>query len=137
MTVRKGFKKAFGTRFFQALQDLGKTEGTGVSQGEVAVRVAKILKEKTKRDNTVSQWRNGKSLPDVVTVFVLARVLDVRPGWLAFGEGDMREDGMVGSGPPPEPAPEPRRPRVTLTDLSERKRKLKEARGVDDREEEE
>ena len=106
MTVRKGFKKAFGTRFFQALQDLGKTEGTGVSQGEVAVRWAKILRERTRRDNTVSKWRNGKSLPDVVTVFVLARVLDVRPGWLAFGEGDIREDGMEGSGPAPVKTPD-------------------------------
>ena len=41
------------------------------------------------------------------------------------------------NGPAPEPAPEPRRPRVTSTDLAERKRKLKEARGVGDREEEE
>ena len=107
MTIRKSFKRAFGTRFFQALQDLGKTEGTGVSQGKVAVRVAKILKEKTKRDNTVSQWRNGKSLPDVVTIFVLAKVLDVSPGWLAFGEGEMeRGDGMEWGGPAPEPAPD-------------------------------
>ena len=52
-------------------------------------------------------------------------------------ERELRDGGMEGNGPAPEPAPEPRRPRVTLTDLSERKRKLKEARGVDDREEEE
>ena len=136
--MRKAFKKAFGRRLFHALQDLGKTEGTGVSQGEVAARVAKILREKPKSDNTVSQWRNGKSLPDVITIFVLAEVLDVSPCWLAFGDGEMLAGGEAkGGGPAPELAPKPRRTRVTSTDLAERKRKLKEARGVDDREEEE
>ena len=126
--MRKAFKKAFGTRFFQALQDLGKTEGTGVSQGEVAARVAKILKEKTKRDNTVSQWRNGKSLPDVVTVFVLARVLGVSPGWLAFGEGEMATgDGMAGNGPVPVAAPGPDpQARSTIDEIQEDRGDLEE-----------
>ena len=59
--------------------------------------------------------------------------------WWIIGAAsrELRDGGMEGGGPAPEPAPEPRRPRVASTDLSERKRKLKEARGVGDREEEE
>ena len=58
--------------------------------------------------------------------------------WRIIGaaQRELRDGGMEDSGPAPELAPEPRRPRVTSTDLSERKRKLKGARGMDDPEEE-
>ena len=101
-------------------------EGTDPARETGATLAAGILADGAKR---AKQLLDSGSLEDAI--MTLWRII-------RLAGQELRGDGMEGDGgPAPEPAPEPRRPRVALTDLSERKRKLKEARGVGDPEEEE
>lgn len=76
----------FGARVLRARLEYGarQTPPRAVSQTEVgqAIGVSGVA---------VGQWEAGKRQPDVPTIQRLATVLGVRAGWLAFGEGPMRE----------------------------------------------
>ena len=116
----KGFRKRF-RKAYRDLQDEMEESGTGRLTRTMIGRMLEKKLGKGRSANAVSEWWTGKSIPDTIPIAALADVLGVSPGWLAFGEGEMRADGgLEENGPPPGLAPDPRRPRVTPTDLDDR-----------------
>ncbi len=125
---RNGMAAAFQNRFRWAYRALEETEGgERISQAEIGRRMAERLPS-GRSPAAVSEWWTGKSIPDTVTMAALADILEVSPGWLAFGEGDMR-----GYGPAPRTAPDPdRRPRATPTDVGARRQRVDDAENAED-----
>ncbi len=117
---RNGMVAAFQNRFRWAYRALEETEGgERISQAEIGRRMAERLPS-GRSPAAVSEWWTGKSIPDTITMAALADILEVSPGWLAFGEGDA------------VPEQEERGPRVSATDLRSRKDALDDAIATND-----
>jgi hypothetical protein len=78
--------KGFAARLLWAIQGLERREQKRkVENAEIGRRVAEGLgRTPAYRSQTVGKWLEG-SEPSSEVVAMLARVLDVDPGWLAFG----------------------------------------------------
>ncbi len=77
----------FGARYRRALKHIEVCEGGGrISDREIADRLA-ALGFPRKALSTVGRWRRGESIPDVHTIYGLAKACQVEPSWIAFGEG--------------------------------------------------
>lgn len=58
-----------------------------VSYREIAEAVAERTGRATAhRDTSVGRWIQGDSFPDVPSIWALAEIFGVDPGWLAFGD---------------------------------------------------
>ena len=117
------YKEKFRCRLFGLVSEWERTHCKRVSHIDIAAFIAGRLSEKAVHPTQIGRWINGDTLPEMYRVQPLAAYFGATGGFLGHGEAKMASGR--------------RRTRVALTDLSERKRKLKEARGVDDREEEE
>ena len=71
------YEKAFGQRLKKALKLAGWTYG-------------RLAESVCYEDKTISNWCNGRSLPQLPVVAVIVKVLDVDAGWLLTGEGTAR-----------------------------------------------
>ncbi len=123
----KAFRKRF-RRAYRALEDaIEESDEPPLTRTEIGQRMAERL-NRGRSPNAVSEWWTGKSIPDTIPMAALADILGVSPGWLAFGEGDMR-----GYGPAPGTAPDPdRRPRATPTDVGARRQRVDDAENAED-----
>ena len=128
-----GWKKAPGAKLMMALAMLHPLDPKGCLKWlHEGGEMPRLHVDRNERGSGVHQ-------PEVDRALALEAIEAVNRFAVELAEILRRDDQQPPeeNGPAPEPAPEPRRPRVASTDLSERKRKLKEARGVGDREEEE
>ena len=120
------------------VRERGATYGVGSPTGEpVAPDGNDPMQEIRAMEATGILERGAKAADKLLNLGRLDEAVEKLWWIIGAASRELRDGGMEGGGPAPEPAPEPRRPRVASTDLSERKRKLKEAREVGDREEEE
>jgi transcriptional regulator with XRE-family HTH domain len=78
--------------------------GRKIEQAEIAELVGKVMGRGPFTQAAVSKWLNGDSEPNLETIRAIAKVFEVDPGWLAFGEGDPPND-------PAAPIPMPPRSR--------------------------
>ena len=53
-------------------------------------KAAELARDAGVTSATVSRWENGEVVPDAELIAKLAKILDVSPGWLAFGETALR-----------------------------------------------
>jgi transcriptional regulator with XRE-family HTH domain len=77
--------QTFAERLKRAWLELQAADGEEVDQAEIAKRVGMALGRPAVAQATVSRWFRG-TVPDVVTVAALAKVMRVSAGWLAFGD---------------------------------------------------
>jgi transcriptional regulator with XRE-family HTH domain len=69
-----------------------------LTQGDVA-RLLEVEGDIGRTLQSVSSWENAGKTPPLEVVWILSKVLRVRPMWLAFGNGDIEnEDGTSGVG---------------------------------------
>jgi DNA-binding XRE family transcriptional regulator len=115
----EAFKKAFGDRLAKARAVVGAdaTPRRRVSQRELGDVVGLS-------DVAVGAWEDGRNEPSLFHVALMADHMGVRPAWLAFGDGPMREEGATLKPPPPHlVSPPPRIPPTPMKVVSERRRK--------------
>jgi DNA-binding XRE family transcriptional regulator len=107
LTPEEQFKKAFGTRLAKARAVVGADAEPRrrVSQRELGDVVGLS-------DVAVGAWEDGRNEPSLFHVAKMAEHMGVRPAWLAFGDGEMRDAGATLKPPPPK-APE--LPKETLS----------------------
>ena len=92
----------FRDRLFRAWALLQAKLGRSVSQSWLAQRMADELGQASVSQSTISGYFTGKFQPDTIDRWVaLAKVLEVDPGWLAFGDDSQAP-------PPPNPFPSPK-----------------------------
>lgn len=77
--------QSFADRLLRSWLRLQATEGRELDQMDLAARLAKVTGKPAVAQATVSRWFRG-TVPDVVTMAALAKVVQVDPGWLAFGD---------------------------------------------------
>lgn len=76
----------FGDRYRLALKCLELREGgANITDKEMVELVARATGQPPKAVTTANRWRKG-AVPDLTTISGIARVCEVDPGWLAFGE---------------------------------------------------
>lgn len=71
--------KSFGARLLDARLNYAARAGRVVGQTELAGKVGVT-------PQAWSGWERGKSEPPLETIIIVARLLGVDPGWLAFGD---------------------------------------------------
>lgn len=76
---------ALGRRLWAARKDHERREHRDVTFEEFAERVSKMLGRQIQAPQ-VSDYEKAKHAPKLDTILAWARVCDVDPGWLAFGE---------------------------------------------------
>jgi len=80
-------KSTLAQRAVEAIVALSQREGREITMEELTDRVNDLGGWKKPLDrSTVFRWITGKVLPPLDRTEVLAKVLGVRPGWLAFGD---------------------------------------------------
>lgn len=72
----------------------------GTSQAEIA-------RSLSVNPSTVNHWCSGRRTPPSGATERIASALGIRPAWLAFGDGEMRDD-TAPSTPPTPPTPKRR-----------------------------
>ena len=81
---------AFGERVISSLLRVRTLPGKrAFNQRRVLDEVSEALGRERYASSVCTNWKHGM-VPSRDTIRELARVLEVRPGWLAFGEGEMR-----------------------------------------------
>lgn len=76
----------FGQRMFHAFTLLRLRRGE-LSQAWVADQLGKVMgKREGYSPSAVSRWMGGQEPGELETIIGLAQVLEVDPGWLAFGD---------------------------------------------------
>lgn len=90
MVKRDDVKKAFSDRLSTACSEAG-VSGRGLA--------AKIRNELTRQGIRVSEagiwkWMNAAAIPDNSKIQALSSWLKIRPEWLEYGRGNMREIGV-------------------------------------------
>lgn len=76
-----------GERILQSISHLGALEIARITNVEIGIRVANELElDAPIPGPTVGRWINGSNVPSLDTLAALARVLNVDPGWLVFGD---------------------------------------------------
>jgi hypothetical protein len=83
-------------RMFQALNGLERRRGRPVTLQQLGEEVGTALGREPFAPSVVGRWVNAKQGPRERVVWIaLARVLEVEPGWLAFGGGSESATGTV------------------------------------------
>ena len=125
--------KGFNRRVHDAFADLQERRRKLLTQEDLAEMVAAEYDNgKPVTGTTVGRWLryqdgNGSEPKSYVLIGALARALEVRTEWLAFGEGGMARDGMEGNGPAPVETPGPRDPRATGAEVLQLTQKIKDS----------
>jgi transcriptional regulator with XRE-family HTH domain len=66
---------------------LHRLEGRFESKTEIGRRVSNLLsRDRPYTPTAINKWFNEGVVPDIATIAALAKVLQVDPGWLAFGD---------------------------------------------------
>ena len=107
--VNEGLKR----RMFDAHLGLQRAKGRKVPLEELGQLVAKEMRRREPFTPTaVSRWMNGRQEPELAVMAAIARVFNVDPGWLAFGDAlDVQPD--AGSQTPVDVTPKGRRKQVS------------------------
>lgn len=89
-TAEIEYRHGVALRLDAALAGYNAKRGRGdrLTQGELGRRVAVALGKRPVPQATVSRWLSGDTLPDNPTLAVLAELLEVNAGWLAFGASE-------------------------------------------------
>jgi transcriptional regulator with XRE-family HTH domain len=89
--------EGFQDRLNLAWLALHRKEGKFVPKVEIGRRVGEMLRrDKPFNPSAANKWFNEGSVPDVGTIAALATVLQVDPGWLAFGDASQAPAPMLG-----------------------------------------
>lgn len=85
---------SFNKRFLRAYKLYEVRLGRNVRHEEFAKTVAKAGRRKPPNASTVGRWKDD-NVPDLATIALISKVLDVDPGWLAFGEASGKGEPEV------------------------------------------
>lgn len=97
------FRKNLGARFAGAYRGLEQAKGgRDIGHQEFADMLAGTPGGKRVSQGSVSKWMNGEVHPQLELIPAIAYVLNVDPGWLAFGDDSEA------------PMPDWARPKVTV-----------------------
>lgn len=77
----------FSYRLRQSVKALELARGTDISQEELGALVGKAMGRDPFTGVAAHRWLKGRR-PGYTIMIALAKLLNVRPGWLAFGEDD-------------------------------------------------
>ena len=89
--------KGFNRRVHDTFSDLQERRGRLLTQGDLAEMVAAKYDDKPVSGTTVGRWLRyqdcrGSEPKTYALIAALARALEVRTEWLAFGEGERDTD---------------------------------------------
>lgn len=86
--AESSYDAGFSYRVRQAMKAMELARGKDISQEELGAMVGKQMGRDPFTGVAAHRWLKGRR-PGYDIMAALARVLAVRPGWLAFGEDDV------------------------------------------------